>query len=123
MRPMIPRVGRAIAAAVVVLPLIAMQALGAESTAIATPALDYLLLTFLASLVFAAIHLLGRAIAFLRSARRSVWLSTAGGISIAYVFVHILPELAHHQDVFLTHAGPIRFLGDSERDVYFAALV
>ena len=120
---MIPKVGRALAAAVVVSSLVATQALSAASTGIATPGPDYPLLTFLASLVFAAIHLLGRAISFLRTTRRSVWLSTAGGISIAYVFVHILPELAHHQDVFLTHAGLIRFLGDSERDIYFAALL
>ena len=45
-----------------------------------------------------------------------------GGISIAYVFVHILPDLAHHQEVFATHAGPFSF-STSGRGVYFAALV
>ncbi len=98
-------------------------ALSAAATTTVTTEPEYLLLSFFASLVFAAIHLLGRAIALLRTTRRNVWLSTAGGISIAYVFVHILPELAHHQDIFVTHAGSLRFLGSSERDVYFAALV
>lgn len=103
--------------------LIAAQALSAAGPGDATAGPAYLSLTFLASLVFAAIHLLGRAIAFLRKTRRNVWLSTAGGISIAYVFVHILPELAHHQDVFTTHAAALGFLGNSKRDLYFSALL
>jgi hypothetical protein len=108
--------------ATIVLTLTTTQALSAAATGIASGP-EYLFLTFLAALVFAAIHLLGRALAFLRPAPRSVWLSAAGGISIAYVFVHILPELAHHQDVFATHAGRLSLLDTSERDVYFAALV
>jgi hypothetical protein len=108
--------------ATVVLTLTTTQALSAAATGIASPGPEYLFLTFLASLIFATIHLLGREMAFLRATPRNVWLSAAGGISIAYVFVHILPELAHHQDVFATHAGRLSFLDTSERDVYLAAL-
>jgi hypothetical protein len=118
-----PKAGRAPATTVVVLSLTTTQALSAATTGTATPASEYLVFTFLASLAFAGIHLLGHAIALLRTTRRNLWLSIAGGISIAYVFVHILPELAHHQIAFATHTGPLSFLDTSERDVYLAALL
>ena len=82
-----------------------------------------LVATFVVALVFAAIHLLGRAMAFLRTTPRSIWLSAAGGISVAYVFVHILPEFAHHQHEFDLRGGPLGLLDASERHVYFVALV
>ena len=60
---------------------------------------------------------------FLRTTPRSIWLSAAGGISVAYVFVHILPELAHHQHEFNVRGGPLGLLDRSERHVWFVALV
>lgn len=87
------------------------------------PGAAYLGLTFVVALLFAAIHLCGRAMGFLRSSPRSVWLSAAGGISVAYVFVHILPELEHHQHEFDVRGGPFGLLDASERHVYFVALV
>jgi hypothetical protein len=51
----------------------------------------------LAAAAFALVHLLGARLDFLRSLPRSIWLSAAGGVSVAYVFVHILPDLAGHQ--------------------------
>jgi hypothetical protein len=53
--------------------------------------------TGLVALGFALVHLLGARLDFLRSMPRSLWLSAAGGVSVAYVFVHILPDLAAHQ--------------------------
>src|SRR5690606_6252 len=52
----------------------------------------------------------------------SVWLSAAGGISVAYVFVHIVPELAGHQQAVMEHLEnkPVAF--SVERLVYVAAL-
>ena len=41
---------------------------------------------------------------------RSRWLSLAGGVSVAYVFVHILPELAKGQDVMVRADLPPDFL-------------
>jgi hypothetical protein len=117
-----PGSGRAPATIFIALSVSTTQALSAATTGIPAPSSEYLVFTFLASMVFAGVHLLGHAIALLRT-RRNVWLSTAGGISIAYVFVHILPELAHHQDEFAIHAGPLTFLDTSERDVYLAALL
>ncbi|AFY56129.1 hypothetical protein Riv7116_3680 [Rivularia sp. PCC 7116] len=52
---------------------------------------------------------------------RSRWLSGAGGVSVAYVFVHILPELSEHQAVLEeTHKGFISFF---EHHVYLLALL
>lgn len=84
--------------------------------------IEYPVLTLLVTLMFAGIHLLGPRMDFLRTAPRRMWLSAAGGISIAYVFVHILPELAHHQENF-DNGGPFGLLDGSERHVYFMALL
>jgi hypothetical protein len=89
---------------------------------IITIKIEYPVLTLLVTCLFAGIHLLGPRMEFLRAAPRRVWLSAAGGISIAYVFVHILPELAHHQKVF-TGGGPFGLLDGSEAHVYFMALL
>lgn len=83
---------------------------------------EYPVLTCLVILSFAAIHILGSRLEMARSTLRHVWLSAAGGISIAYVFVHILPELAHHQKAF-DKGGPFGLLDGSERHVYFMALL
>ena len=53
--------------------------------------------TGLVAFAFALVHLVGARLDFLRSMPRSLWLSAAGGVSVAYVFVHILPDLAAHQ--------------------------
>lgn len=44
-----------------------------------------------------AIHLFGSRVLHLSEIPRSVWLSLAGGASVAYVFVHVLPEIAAAQ--------------------------
>ena len=53
--------------------------------------------TGLVALLFALVHLLGARLDFLRTVPRSLWLSAAGGVSVAYVFVHVLPDLSEHQ--------------------------
>lgn len=42
----------------------------------------------------AAAHLLAGSLRFLDGVPRSRWLSAAGGASVAYVFLHLLPDLA-----------------------------
>ena len=49
------------------------------------------------AVLFALIHVFGVRLKFLQVTPRSIWLSVAGGVSVAYVFVHLLPELAAHQ--------------------------
>lgn len=46
---------------------------------------------------FVLIHLFSRNMKFLDSVPRSRFLSIVGGISVAYVFLHLLPELGHFQ--------------------------
>jgi hypothetical protein len=48
----------------------------------------------------AIVHLVAGKLRFLEGTPRSIWLSGAGGVSVAYVFVHILPDLAEAQDKF-----------------------
>jgi len=45
----------------------------------------------------ALVHALSPSLRFLSAVPRSIWLSAAGGVSVAYVFVHLLPELAEGQ--------------------------
>ena len=49
---------------------------------------------------FALIHLFIGKLTFLDVLPRSRWLSFAGGVAVAYVFLHILPELSGHQESF-----------------------
>lgn len=56
-------------------------------------------LTLLLALGFVAIHLFSRALPFLDRVPRSKLLSGAGGISVAYVFIHLLPELNKHNEL------------------------
>jgi hypothetical protein len=56
------------------------------------------IISLLAAVVLAIVHLLAGEMSFLDGTpRRSIWLSIAGGISVAYVFVHLLPDLAKEQ--------------------------
>ena len=54
----------------------------------------------LAAFAFAGVHLLSPRLLFLDVTPRSIWLSLSGGVSTAYVFLHLLPELAHRQAEF-----------------------
>lgn len=81
-------------------------------------------LSALVALVFAAVHVLGPSMRFLRTTPRSAWLSIAGGVSVAYVFVHVLPELAEYQETFRQRLGEGgSFLGSLESHSYLLALL
>ena len=54
---------------------------------------------------FAAVHLFIGNLRFLDVVPRSRWLSAAGGVAVAYVFLHILPELSGHQKTFAKGLG------------------
>lgn len=54
---------------------------------------------------FAVIHLFIGRLRFLDVVPRSRWLSAAGGVAVAYVFLHILPELSTHQERFAEGLG------------------
>ncbi len=57
------------------------------------------------ALGFAAVHLFAGRLRFLDSTPRSAYLSAAGGIAVAYVFLHLLPELFAHRETFTEHLG------------------
>ena len=84
---------------------------------------DRALLALLAAAVLAAVHIFGGKLRFLSPAPRSAWLSGFGGVSVAYVFVHLLPELAEGQEAVERRSegeGPL--LGFLEHHVYLVAL-
>lgn len=56
------------------------------------------IVSLLAVAVLVAVHLFSHRLRFLDGTPRSIWLSLAGGVSVAYVFVHLLPELSEGQE-------------------------
>lgn len=70
-------------------------------------------------LVLVLVHLLGRRIPFAAGSPRSRWLSAAGGISVAYVFVHVFPNLAASQEALGRAWALVPF---AERHAYLVAL-
>lgn len=77
-----------------------------------------LLALFLAS-ALALVHLFAGRLRFVDVIPRSAWLSAASGASVAYVFVHLLPELASGQET-LSDFAPFAFL---ETHVWLMALL
>jgi zinc transporter ZupT len=73
-----------------------------------------------AALAFSAIHLFIGRLQFLDVVPRSRWLSGAGGVAVAYVFLHILPELAAHRETLVAAFG-VGSLA-AEMRVYLVAL-
>lgn len=69
--------------------------------------------------VLAAVHLLGGRLHVLDGLPRSRWLSFAGGISVSYVFVHLLPEVGKLGESI--GEAPVG-LGFLERHAYLMAL-
>lgn len=81
-------------------------------------------MTIVASLAavvcLAAVHVFAGKLRFLEGTPRSVWLSVAGGVSVAYVFVRLMPELGESQEVISELFGEaFAFL---ESHVYLVAL-
>ncbi|MBD3346051.1 MAG: hypothetical protein GF401_13400 [Chitinivibrionales bacterium] len=77
--------------------------------------------TFIAAAVLALVHLFGAKLTTLERIPRSRWLSFAGGISVAYAFMHLLPDLAKHHKIL---KQPPVFLPDFiHYNAYFIALL
>ncbi|MGI2328794.1 hypothetical protein [Planococcus sp. YIM B11945] len=55
-------------------------------------------LGFIFIIGFILIHIFSKQMKFLKAVPRSRLLSVGGGISVAYVFLHLLPDLAKYQD-------------------------
>lgn len=71
--------------------------------------------------VLAAIHLAADRLTFLDVIPRSRWLSIGGGVSVAYVFIRLLPELVAGQAVVDRYVPPFFLL--LEKHVYLLAMI
>lgn len=79
------------------------------------------LASFLATLALSAVHVFARHLHRLNRLPRSRWLSVAGGVSVAYVFIHLLPELARGQEVM--NGSDLLLFRYLEHHVYLLALL
>lgn len=70
---------------------------------------------------FILIHLSAKYLTFLARLPRSKVLSAGGGVSVAYVFIHVLPELNAHQERVSEQTGPALLFVDHH--VYLVALI
>lgn len=77
--------------------------------------------SLVAVLVLAGVHMFAGRL-HRASPVRPAWLTAASGMSVAYVFMHLLPELGEAQAHWL-EARPERRLGWLESQVYVAALL
>lgn len=79
-------------------------------------------LSFIFAIGFALIHFFSKSMKFIKDTPRSRFLSVAGGIAVAYVFVHLLPELNKHQKILekAVETGIFRVI---ENHAYLIALL
>lgn len=71
---------------------------------------------------FVLIHLFSKNMKFLDVVPRSRFLSVVGGISVAYVFLHLLPELGHFQRELEGELGSSPW-GFIESHIYLMAMI
>lgn len=81
-----------------------------------------LIASFVAALALVVVHLFGPRLRFLSDRPRSRWLSAAGGASVAYVFVQLMPEVAEAQ-AKLTESARGSVLEALDRHAYLLALL
>lgn len=79
-----------------------------------------ILLAGLSALLLALIHIIASRFKFLKRTPRSRWLSLSSGVSVAYVFVHVLPDLSEAQSDFQESSA---MLSAVEHHVYIVALL
>ncbi|CAA9496314.1 MAG: hypothetical protein AVDCRST_MAG69-1631 [uncultured Solirubrobacteraceae bacterium] len=77
----------------------------------------------IAALALVGVHLFSGRMRFLGGIPRSGWLSAFGGIAVAYVFVHLLPELAASQRTIEEEVAGGSLLAFLEDHVYLVALL
>lgn len=76
----------------------------------------------LVAIFLALVHFVARRLDFPAGSSRSFWLSGAGGASVAYVFLHLLPELHEGQLSLEEHEGPWQWLRLEGSGIYLMAL-
>jgi hypothetical protein len=78
-------------------------------------------LSLIVAVVLALVHIFAGRLRFLSVTPRSIWLSASSGVSVAYVFIHILPELGKAQETIRGAVGG--WLAFWEHHVYLVALL
>ncbi len=79
-------------------------------------------LVVLSIFILLVVHLFAGRLSFFNTSSRCKWLSMAGGVSVAYVFVHVLPELKEGQEV-LKQSDYFNFIKFFESHAYFIAML
>ena len=74
----------------------------------------------LSAILLALVHVVASRFKFLKRTPRSRWLSLGSGVSVAYVFVHVLPDLSEAQSEF---QESVDLLSAVEHHVYMVALL
>jgi hypothetical protein len=78
-------------------------------------------LSLIVAVALALVHILAGKLQFLAATLRSIWLSASSGVSVAYVFVRILPELGEAGEIIPgVTGGRFAFL---EHHAYLVALL
>lgn len=78
----------------------------------------------MASVLFlASVHLFASKVFKFKLRPRSRWLSLAGGISVAYIFVDLLPGLNEKQEIVAEHYGGAEVFQALEEPIYLVALL
>jgi hypothetical protein len=80
-----------------------------------------IILSLLFAITLSLIHLFSYKIKFLQVTPRSIWLSFAGGASVSYIFIYLLPELAVGQELFIDLNFP--FLDYLSNHIYIISLL
>ncbi|WP_100404326.1 hypothetical protein [Bacillus solitudinis] len=75
---------------------------------------------FAFAILLAITHILAKNMRFIRIIPRSRFLSLGGGVSVGYVFIHILPELKEHQELFEENNIMLSYL---EHHAYLLAML
>ena len=79
-----------------------------------------MVITGLSAALLALVHIYAGKLKFLRKTPRSRWLSFGGGASVAYIFVHVLPDLGEAQSEF---QAQIQVLNSIEHHIYILSLL
>jgi len=79
-----------------------------------------IVITGLAAALLALIHIYAGKLKFLKRTPRSNWLSFGGGVSVAYIFVHVLPDLGEAQENFQSQT---QVLSSIEHHIYILSLL
>jgi len=79
-----------------------------------------IVLAGLSALFLSLVHVVASRFKFLKRTPRSRWLSLGSGVSVAYVFIHVLPDLSEAQSEFRESVDLLLAL---EHHVYLVALL